>query len=96
MFQCMWDCANHDGTNCNALIRGYNLSAHVREVHGIHGPDKTRVKCKWNHCDRELHKESLARHVLEHHMGVVYECECGKAFSRLDILNRHKRTCPGR
>ncbi|KAG1819690.1 uncharacterized protein BJ212DRAFT_1060736 [Suillus subaureus] len=87
----MWDCAH--GLYCNALIRGHNLSAHLREVHGIHGTDKTRVICKWKRCDRELHKESLVRHVEEAHMGISHPCECGATFSRRDTLNRHKKTC---
>ncbi|KAG1768611.1 hypothetical protein EV702DRAFT_931101, partial [Suillus placidus] len=84
-FLCMW------GMNCNALIRGYNLSAHLHEAHGIHGQDRTLVMCKWNHCGRELNKESLCRHVEEIHMGIVYTCECGNAYSRRDTLNRHKQ-----
>ncbi|KAG2348397.1 hypothetical protein BDR05DRAFT_516220 [Suillus weaverae] len=32
------------GMNCNALIHGYNLSAHLHEAHEIHGRDKTHVR----------------------------------------------------
>ncbi|KAG1736819.1 hypothetical protein EDB19DRAFT_1024344 [Suillus lakei] len=91
LFQCMWGYPH--GTYCNALIRGYNLATHLREVHGIHGPDKLRLECKWNGCDRELNKESLVRHVEECHIGIVFDCKCGKTFSRKDTLGRHKKTC---
>ncbi|KAG1845320.1 hypothetical protein DFJ58DRAFT_510544 [Suillus subalutaceus] len=91
MFQCMWDCPYP--LHCNALIRGYNLSAHLREAHGIHGSDKTRLLCQWKTCNREFNKESLSRHVEEVHMGIVYRCEwCGTPFSRKDTLNKHKKT----
>ncbi|KAG2369025.1 hypothetical protein BDR07DRAFT_846536 [Suillus spraguei] len=94
MFQCFWVC-EHNGLHCNDLIRGHGVSAHLREVHGIHGPDKARVVCRWEHCGRELNKESLARHFEELHLGIAYWCECGVPFSRKDTLNRHKKTCSG-
>ncbi|KAG1841122.1 hypothetical protein DFJ58DRAFT_77755 [Suillus subalutaceus] len=93
MFQCMWHCGN--GLHCNALIRGHNLSAHLREAHGIEGSDMTRVWCLWNSCNREFNKESLSRHVEEVHMGIVHACGCGAVFSRKDTLAKHKRTCSG-
>ncbi|KAG2035728.1 hypothetical protein BDR03DRAFT_961390 [Suillus americanus] len=89
MFQCMWDCGY--GLHCNALIHGHNLSAHLREAHGIYGSDKTRFWCLWNSCNREFNKESLSRHVEEVHMGIVYQCTgCGSTYTRKDTLNRHR------
>jgi hypothetical protein len=93
VFQCMWSCA--DGLCCNDLIRGHNLSTHLREVHGIHGTDKTRFECKWNSCNREYYKESLVRHVEEVHMRIVYSCKCGNRYFRRDTLNKHRKTCSG-
>ncbi|KAG2032693.1 hypothetical protein BDR03DRAFT_969253 [Suillus americanus] len=90
-FQCMWDVAHR--LHCNALIRGYNISSHLREVHGIHGSDKCRNMCIWNGCNRELKKESLLRHVEEVHLRIVYSCDCGNTYSRRDTLNRHQRSC---
>ncbi|KAG2352260.1 hypothetical protein BDR07DRAFT_1389317 [Suillus spraguei] len=91
-FQCFWDCGQ--GLHCNALICGYDLSKHLREVHGIHGSDKTRVYCLWNSCNKDVNKECLTRHVEEIHMRIVYMCECHSTFSRKDTLNNHKKTCP--
>ncbi|KAG2075442.1 hypothetical protein BDR04DRAFT_41804 [Suillus decipiens] len=93
-FMCMWSVGH--GLHCNDLICGKNLSTHLREVHGVHGSDKTRVPCRWNTCNKEVNKESLGRHIEEIHMRVAYKCEqCPKAFSRKDTLNKHKRTCSG-
>ncbi|KAG2145309.1 uncharacterized protein EDB93DRAFT_513224 [Suillus bovinus] len=88
MFQCLWDCSQ--GLHCNDLIRSYDVSAHLREVHGIHGPDKSPVTCRWQSCNRGLEKETLARHIEEIHVGIVYRCQCGDTFSRKDTLNKHK------
>ncbi|KAG2031233.1 hypothetical protein BDR03DRAFT_972936 [Suillus americanus] len=94
LFQCMWVCPT--GLHCNALIRGYNLSTHLREAHGLHGSDKSRCWCLWNSCNREFNKESVVRHVEEIHLGIGYSCnQCGAAFSRRDTLNRHSRACSG-
>ncbi|KAG2124514.1 hypothetical protein BD769DRAFT_874711 [Suillus cothurnatus] len=93
VFQCMWGYPG--GLHCNALFRGHNLSAHLREVHGINGTDKTRFLCQWDSCVREFNKESLVRHVEELHMRIVYSCKCGNTFSRRDTLNKHRTTCSG-
>ncbi|KAG2749958.1 hypothetical protein P692DRAFT_20730885 [Suillus brevipes Sb2] len=95
MFQCYWVCAN--GLRCNALIRGYNLSTHLREVHGVHGSDKSRVPCCWMSCNMELNKESLTRHIEEVHLMIAHQCvSCGATFSRRDTLSRHnKKPCSG-
>ncbi|KAG2075414.1 hypothetical protein BDR04DRAFT_1150225 [Suillus decipiens] len=89
MFLCLWDVAQ--GLHCDALIHGNELSTHLREAHGIHGPDNRRVFCLWESCNREFNKESLARHVEEIHLRIAYKCDCGRIFSRRDTLNRHKR-----
>ncbi|KAG1748898.1 uncharacterized protein EDB91DRAFT_1111292 [Suillus paluster] len=91
MFLCMWGYPHV--LHCNQLIRGYDLAAHLREVHGIRGSGKLRVVCKWEHCCLELNKASLAGHVEETHMGIAYSCECGKMFSRRDTLKKHRKTC---
>jgi len=91
MFQCMWSIAN--GLHCNGLIRGHNISSHLREAHGIHGSNKSRVRCTWNDCNREFNKESLSRHVEQVHLGIVYSCDCGATFSRRVTLNNHRKNC---
>ncbi|KAG2101122.1 hypothetical protein BD769DRAFT_1508391 [Suillus cothurnatus] len=92
-FQCMWNCPG--GVHCNDLIRGFELSAHLRETHGIHGSDKSRLWCLWNSCHKEVNKESLVRHVEEIHMRIEHMCGCGASFSRKDTLNRHRKSCSG-
>ncbi|KAG2741908.1 hypothetical protein P692DRAFT_20851013 [Suillus brevipes Sb2] len=80
------------GLHCNDLIRGYQLSAHIREVHGVHGSDKTRVTCHWHSCNMEFNMESLSRHIAEVHLCITYPCDtCGSAFWRRDTLNRHMK-----
>ncbi|KAG1748899.1 uncharacterized protein EDB91DRAFT_1111295 [Suillus paluster] len=91
MFQCMW--GYPQGLHCNYLLRGHNMSAHLHEVHGIHGSEKSRVECKWNHCGQELNIESLLRHVELIHMRIAYSCDCGETFSRGDTLDTHKKHC---
>ncbi|KAG2069598.1 hypothetical protein BDR04DRAFT_1232090 [Suillus decipiens] len=90
MFPCLWD-SGWQSLRCNALIRGHELSTHLREVHGIHGPDNCRVSCLWKSCNTEFNKESLARHIEETHMRIAYKCDCGSTFSRRDTLTRHKK-----
>ncbi|KAG2348393.1 hypothetical protein BDR05DRAFT_956996 [Suillus weaverae] len=93
MFQCMWGYPH--GLHCNYLIRGINLSAHLHEIHGIHGQESARAECRWNHCGQELSIESLYEHVEEIHMGIAYVCDCGSRFSRRDTLSNHKDNCSG-
>ncbi|OJA19530.1 hypothetical protein AZE42_06608 [Rhizopogon vesiculosus] len=95
LFQCWWD--GEYGLHCNDLFRGNDLSAHLRDVHGIRGADKSPVCCRWNRCNLAMKKESIVRHVEERHLGIAHPCDtCGKkSFSRQDTLNRHKKTCSG-
>ncbi|KAG2033893.1 hypothetical protein BDR03DRAFT_966423 [Suillus americanus] len=88
----MWDV--QPGLHCDALIRGHDLHAHLREAHGIHGSDLTRFFCLWRSCHKELNKESLV-HLEEMHLGIRYYRDCGADFLRRDTLWRHKRTCTG-
>ncbi|KAG2348133.1 hypothetical protein BDR05DRAFT_957782 [Suillus weaverae] len=90
---CWWD--GEYGLYCDVLFVGSKLSAHLREAHGIHGSDKSLVCCRWRSCNRQFNKESLARHVEEVHMEIVYKCGCGSAYSRKDTLNRHQKNCSG-
>jgi hypothetical protein len=83
------------GLHCNYLIRGINLSAHLHEIHGIHGKESVRAQCRWNHCGQEFNIEGLYEHVEDIHMGIVYFCDCGSKFSRKDALNNHKENCSG-
>lgn len=96
-FHCWWDSVW--GLHCNDLFCGNNLSAHLQEVHQIHGvSDESRVYCRWNQCNLELNKESLVGHIEEKHLGVVHSCQCdtcGKSFSHKDTLSRHKMACSG-
>ncbi|OAX30802.1 hypothetical protein K503DRAFT_788231 [Rhizopogon vinicolor AM-OR11-026] len=95
LFQCWWD--GQYGLHCNDLFHGNDLSAHLRDAHGIRGADKSFVCCQWDQCNSVMKKESLVRHVEERHLGIAYRCDtCGKkSYSRKDTLNRHKKTCSG-
>ncbi|KAG1781232.1 kinase-like domain-containing protein [Suillus placidus] len=94
IFLCKWD--GPDGLPCRDLIFGHQISYHLREVHGIRGSDKSPVWCMWAGCNKQLNRESLSKHVEEIHLGIVYSCDCGNAYSRTDILERHRKTCTGR
>ncbi|KIK44150.1 hypothetical protein CY34DRAFT_802948 [Suillus luteus UH-Slu-Lm8-n1] len=91
MFLCLWVGAG--GLHCGDLIRGCNLNAHLRQVHGVRGADKDRMFCRWRSCNREFNKENLARHIEEIHMRIVHTCTvCGAEFSRKDTLTKHRAT----
>jgi hypothetical protein len=93
-FQCFW--VGDHGLHCNELFYGYNLSAHLREVHHIHGADKAPVYCLWDGCSLGLKKESLSRHVEERHLCIAHPCNiCGKSYSRRDTLSKHIKACSG-
>ncbi|KAJ8582277.1 hypothetical protein M405DRAFT_830920, partial [Rhizopogon salebrosus TDB-379] len=93
-FQCLW--VGEYGLRCNDFFCGQNLSAHLREVHDIHGGDKTPIFCLWHGCGLGLNKESLSRHVEERHLCIGHRCgTCGKSYSRRDTLSKHTKTCSG-
>ncbi|KAL2848882.1 hypothetical protein BJY01DRAFT_211219 [Aspergillus pseudoustus] len=49
---------------------------------------------KCNHCTRSFTRvEHLKRHIALHTGIKPYSCKCGQAFSRSDVLSRHKRRC---
>ncbi|KAG2132970.1 hypothetical protein DEU56DRAFT_757198 [Suillus clintonianus] len=92
-FLCLWSDADYPQFHCDALILGTNTPAHLREVHGIKGKDSDLFPCMWEHCNKVVKRESMARHVEEVHMGIVYPCEqCGHTFTRKDTLNKHTKT----
>lgn len=88
LFQCMWSEPN--GLHCDDFFYGYQLSAHIREVHGVQGSDIKRVPCLWHGCNREMIIQHLPRHMTEIHLGVAYSCNiCGAMFSRRNTLHKH-------
>ncbi|KIK37491.1 hypothetical protein CY34DRAFT_31295, partial [Suillus luteus UH-Slu-Lm8-n1] len=77
---------------CNDFVHGYDLSAHLREVHGHNRSDKGRAWCQWNSCNKELNNDCILRHIEEIHLRIVYTCaECGNTFTRRDTLSKHRR-----
>jgi hypothetical protein len=67
---------------------------HLREVHKIHGADKSRVYYLWDDCGMGVNKKSLSRHVEETHLHIIigHECDtCDKMFSQRGALSKHKR-----
>ncbi|KAG1830563.1 hypothetical protein EV424DRAFT_1375355 [Suillus variegatus] len=72
----------------------HELSAHLREYHGIRGGDKLRVRCSWEDCTQELNKENLLRHMKGTHLKVAYSCDtCNKTFTREYNRNSHQAIC---
>ncbi|KAG2749960.1 hypothetical protein P692DRAFT_20452154 [Suillus brevipes Sb2] len=93
LFQCMWVVAY--GLHCNDLVRGHEISIHLRQRHNIRGADDLRVRCCWEGCGSEMKKESITRHVQSTHLGIVYSCDtCNQNFTRTYGLELHKRNCP--
>ncbi|KAL3449905.1 hypothetical protein BJX65DRAFT_272150 [Aspergillus insuetus] len=55
-------------------------------------PESKPYKCK--HCTRSFARvEHLRRHIALHTGLKPYSCLCGEAFSRSDVLSRHKQRC---
>ncbi|KAG1896891.1 uncharacterized protein F5891DRAFT_1051531 [Suillus fuscotomentosus] len=93
LFLCMWDDAY--GLHCNAFVHGGDMATHLREAHGIRGPDNLPVLCRWEGCNAPMNKESLTRHVQGTHLGIRYPCNtCGRVFTRRYGLEVHQINCP--
>ncbi|KAG1898503.1 uncharacterized protein F5891DRAFT_1043783 [Suillus fuscotomentosus] len=91
LFLCMWD--DEYGLHCNELVQGGNMATHLREFHGISGPEHLAVLCRWQGCNASMNKGSLTRHVQGTHLGIRYPCNtCGRVFTRIYGLEMHH--CP--
>ncbi|KAG2107167.1 uncharacterized protein F5147DRAFT_209590 [Suillus discolor] len=92
MNECRW--RRPDGSHCSYPFLDHELSAHLREYHGIRGGDKSRVCCSWEDCTQELNKENLSKHVKGTHLKVAYSCDtCNKTFTREYNRNSHQAIC---
>ncbi|KAH7884667.1 hypothetical protein F5I97DRAFT_1485204 [Phlebopus sp. FC_14] len=80
-----------NGRTCNAIVRGGDISAHLR-LHGVW--DQTRYTCLWGDCDRgEFNRDCLIRHIQEKHLEWKWICvRCDAIFTRRSVLNRHLRS----
>ncbi|KAI9568236.1 hypothetical protein HD554DRAFT_2101052 [Boletus coccyginus] len=75
---------------CGSLVQGLKFSEHLRSCHGIRGPDKEILTCRWYGCFVVMNKESLERHVNEIHIGMKYLCpHCSELFTRSYTLQTH-------
>ncbi|KAI6127385.1 hypothetical protein EDD16DRAFT_1516664 [Pisolithus croceorrhizus] len=78
------------GVVCYQPLLPDEFSNHLRR-HGVTGDDKAKMYCRWVHCNTLMNKESVARHVLEVHLGIKFECPvCGYEFSRRDSMMSHR------
>ncbi|KAG1798481.1 uncharacterized protein HD556DRAFT_186200 [Suillus plorans] len=92
MNECRW--RRPGGSHCSYPFLDHELSAHLREYHGIRGGDKLRVRCSWEDCTQELNKENLLRHMKGTHLKVAYSCDtCNKTFTREYNRNSHQAIC---
>ncbi|KAF8557851.1 hypothetical protein OG21DRAFT_1481880 [Imleria badia] len=88
--QCLWE---EDHSPCHLWIRGEKsaINAHIQKWHGWQpGGDKSRVDCRWCACVKTMLRESIARHIVNIHLGEIWECQgCGKEIVRSDAYGQH-------
>ncbi|KAF8557868.1 hypothetical protein OG21DRAFT_135466 [Imleria badia] len=88
--QCRWE-EHH--LPCHLWIRGdkSHINAHIQKWHrGKPGGDKIRVDCRWSACGKNTMKESIARQIINIHLGETWECQgCGTGIVRSDAYGRH-------
>ncbi|KAJ8582538.1 hypothetical protein M405DRAFT_560923 [Rhizopogon salebrosus TDB-379] len=80
---------------CALLVEGTTtaISAHLRSVHGITGPENANTNCTWSTCSRTLQRGSMTRHILTTHLGVKARCStCGVIMCRRDLIRAHIRS----
>lgn len=63
--------------------------AHLRDYHGITGPDDIQLSCGWVACSMHMNKERIYRHVMEMHLRICPFCD--EAFSQKHTLHAHVR-----
>ncbi|KAF8127010.1 hypothetical protein EV363DRAFT_502393 [Boletus edulis] len=98
-FRCGWVTvlSVHSESICNCIVRQSDLLKHLRRCHGIGGPDKAFVICRWGGCNKHMLRQSLVRHVRGLHLWLRYVCsDCLKSFSRPDTLQTHMKYCTRR
>jgi len=79
------------GVPCGMSVEGTTtaFSAHLRQQHGMTGPDNAGISCTWSSCSKTIKRGSMARHILTH-LGVKVRCAmCGVVKCRRDILRAH-------
>jgi len=72
------------------------LMNHIRDRHGLRGPDNMRLDCVWltngvHLCGENIRKSGHKRHIATH-LGLKVACHhhrCGKEYSRIDTLRKH-------
>ncbi|KAF8557857.1 hypothetical protein OG21DRAFT_1504840 [Imleria badia] len=89
--QCLWEV---DHSPCHLWIRGEKsaVNAHIQKWHGWQpeGDNKSRVDCRWCACGKMMLRESIARHIVNVHLGEIWECQgCGKEIARSDAYGQH-------
>jgi hypothetical protein len=76
---------------CTLFVEGTTtaISAHLRLVHGITGPDNADTNCTWGTCSRTVQRGNMTRHILTH-LGVKARCSmCGVIMCRRDLIRAH-------
>lgn len=88
--QCHWE---EDHSPCHLWIRSdkSSINAHIQKWHGGKpGGEKLPTDCCWSACGKTMLKESIARHIVNIHLGEMWECQgCGKGIVRSDAYGRH-------
>lgn len=88
--QCRWEA---DQSPCHLWVKGdkSSINMHIQKWHGGKaGGDGPKIACSWSGCGMTMWRESIARHIVNIHLGETWECQgCGKGIARGDAYGRH-------
>ena len=88
--QCRWE---EDQSPCHLWVKGDKscINVHIQKWHGGKaGGDEHKIACRWSGCGMTMWKESIARHIVNIHLGEIWKCQgCGKGIARGDAYRRH-------
>ncbi|KAG2113874.1 uncharacterized protein F5147DRAFT_35990 [Suillus discolor] len=91
--ECAWI---EDGKRCDHPISHdkRKLSTHLRNFHGVYGPEKKPVVCFWQGCDQNMQRGAIGRHIISCHLKTRWTCKnCSKTYSRRDAMKKHAKDC---
>ncbi|KAG1879401.1 hypothetical protein C8R48DRAFT_668246 [Suillus tomentosus] len=89
-----------EGPPCGLWVKADKRSIirHGQRWHGDArgGGENKKTTCPWSGCDSQMLANTIPRHILSAHFGVVWICTCigcSKPFGRHDSFTAHSRKC---